>query len=131
MKPVSSLVIALLVTGAASPVLAQGNLAKQVIGTWQGPYQAENVPPGSLKLVVARDTSGWKVSMDVISDDPPPVGEVREFKIDADQVSWTQDIAEMECRSVAKLVAGALKGQSECTQGGALAVTATWILVKQ
>jgi len=131
MKPVSSLVIALLVTGAASPVLAQGTLAKQVIGTWQGPYQAENVPPGSLKLVVARDTSGWKVSMDVISDDPPPVGEVREFKIDADQVSWVQDIAEMECHSVAKLVAGALKGQSECTQGGALAVTATWILVKQ
>jgi hypothetical protein len=130
MKPVSSLLVVLLAT-AASPVLAQGDLAKQVIGTWLGPYQAEQVPPGSLKLTVARDTSGWKVTMDVISDDPPPVGEVKEFKVEADQVSWVQDIAEMECRSVAKMVGGALKGQSECTQGGALAVTATWILVKQ
>ena len=131
MKPVSALLVAVLATAAAAPVLAQGDLAKQVIGTWQGPYQAEQVPPGSLKLTVARDTSGWKVSMDVISDDPPPVGEVREFKVEADQVSWVQDIAEMECRSVAKMVAGALKGQSECTQGGALTVTATWVLIKQ
>lgn len=131
MKPVSSLLVALLATALASPVSAQGGLSKQLIGTWQGPYQADQVPPGSLKLVVARDTSGWKVTMDVISDDPPPVGEVREFKVEADQVSWVQDIAEMECHAVAKMVGGALKGQSECTQDGALAVTATWILVKQ
>jgi hypothetical protein len=131
MKPVSSLLIALFATAVATPVPAQENLAKQIIGTWQGPYQAEQVPPGSLKLVVARDTSGWKVTMDVISDDPPPVGEVREFKVEADQVSWVQDIAEMECHAVAKMVGGALKGQSECTQGGALAVSATWILVRQ
>jgi hypothetical protein len=131
MKPVTSLLVALLATAAASPLAAQGNLAKQVVGTWQGPYQTDQAPPGSLKLVVARDTSGWKVTMDVISDDPPPVGEIRDFKVEVDQVSWTQDIAEMECHSVAKMVGGALKGQSDCMQGGALAVTATWILVKQ
>jgi hypothetical protein len=131
MKPLSALLIACFALTVGTPLPAQGNLAKQVLGTWQGPYQAEQVPPGSLKLTVARDTSGWKVTMDVISDDPPPVGEVREFKVEADQVSWVQDIAEMECRSVAKMVAGALKGQSECTQGGAVTVTATWVLVKQ
>jgi hypothetical protein len=131
MKPVSSLLVALLATAVASAVPAQGDLGKQIIGTWLGPYQAEQVPPGSLKLVVAKDTSGWKVTMDVISDDPPAVGEVREFKIEVDQVSWVQDIAEMECRAVAKMVGGALKGQSECTQGGAVTVTATWVLLKQ
>lgn len=133
MKPITAFLVAGLALTVTSAVPAQGNgsVAKQVIGTWQGPYQTDQAPPGSLKLTVARDTSGWKVSMDVISDDPPAVGEVREFKVEGDQVSWVQDIAEMECRSVAKLVAGALKGTSECSQGGALAITATWILVKE
>ena len=109
-----------------------GDLAKQLIGTWEGPYQSEAVPPGSLKLVVARAPNGdWNVTLEVISDQPPPAGEVKEFAVQADSVSWVQDISDMQCKSVAKLVAGVLKGDAECSQGGAVVLTATFLLEKK
>ena len=109
-----------------------GDLPKQLIGTWEGPYQSEAVPPGSLKLVVARAANGdWNVTLEVISDQPPPAGEVKEFAVQGDSVSWVQDISDMQCKSVAKLVAGVLKGDAECSQGGAVVLTATFLLEKK
>lgn len=113
------------------PVPAQGDLSKQILGTWQGPYQSESVPPGALKLVVAKENAEWKVTLEISADDPPPAGEVREFKVENGEASWVQTVADMECRSIAKLVEGALKGGAECSQGGAVVVTATFVLIKQ
>jgi len=128
--------VALALAGFALPAVAQAprqsSLANQILGTWEGPYQSESVPPGSLKLVVARgEQNSWKVTMEVLSDQPPPAGEVQNFTVTNDSVSWTQLIAEMECRSTATLVAGVLKGTAECWQGGAVAVTATFLLEKK
>jgi hypothetical protein len=107
-------------------------VARQFIGTWEGPYQSEAVPPGSLKLVIAQDEKQqWKVTLEVISDQPPAAGEVRDFTVEAGTVSWVQDISEMLCRSVAKLVAGVLKGDAECSQGGAVVLTASFLLEKK
>jgi hypothetical protein len=108
------------------------DISKQLIGTWEGPYQSEAVPPGSLKLVVAREANKeWKVSLAIISDQPPAAGELRDFAVEGNSVSWVQDIDEMTCRSVAKLVAGLLKGDAECSQGGAVVLTATFLLEKK
>src|SRR5262249_49343311 len=93
----------------ASARVPAPDISKQIVGTWQGPYQSEAVPPGSLKLVIGRDATGWKVSMDVISDQPPPVGEVKDFTVDKGTISWSQDIQDMNCKSTATLVAGVLK----------------------
>jgi hypothetical protein len=107
-------------------------LSRQLIGTWEGPYQSEAVPPGSLRLIIAQDEKHeWKISLEVISDQPPPAGEVRDFTVEAGTVSWAQDIGDMLCRSVAKLVAGVLKGDAECTQGGAVVLTASFLLEKK
>jgi hypothetical protein len=89
------------------------------------------VPPGTLKLIIAKEQDAWKVSLTVISDEPPPTGEVKEFAVEGNAVSWTQEIAEMVCASKATLVAGVLKGTAECSQGGAVVVTATFLLGKQ
>jgi hypothetical protein len=119
-------------TAGAQAKPAAPDISSQLIGTWEGPYQSEAVPPGSLKLVIAQvEKREWKVTLEVISDQPPPAGEVRDFTVEAGTVSWIQDIADMQCRSVAKLVAGVLKGDAECTQGGAVVVTATFLLEKK
>jgi len=115
----------------ASAQVPAPDISKQIIGTWQGPYQSEAVPPGSLKLVIARDATGWKVSMDVISDQPPPVGDVKDFTVDKGTISWSQDIQDMNCKSTATLVSGVLKGSAECSQGGAVVITATFLLEKK
>ena len=107
------------------------DISKQLIGTWEGPYQSESVPPGSLKLVVAREANQWKVSLTVISDQPPAAGDIKDFTVDKATITWTQEIGDMECRSTATLVSGLLKGSAECSQGGAVVLTATFLLEKK
>ncbi|HTL04159.1 MAG TPA: hypothetical protein VL241_00310, partial [Gemmatimonadales bacterium] len=98
----------------------------------EGPYQSEAVPPGSLRLTIAKgDKNEWKVTLTVLSDQPPPAGDVLEFTVQGNTISWSQDIADMQCKNSAQLVAGVLKGTAECSQGAAVVVTATFLLGKQ
>ena len=106
------------------------DIGPRLIGTWQGPYSADQAPPGSLKLVIAKEAGAWKVTLEVISDQPIDASEVRDFAIDGNQVSWQQDIAGLQCKSVVMLENGTLKGGSECSQGGGVAVTASFVLLK-
>lgn len=117
---------------AQNPAAPVADFAKQLIGTWEGPYQSEAVPPGSLKLVVAQDANQtWKASLEIISEQPPAAGELRDFTVEGNSVSWVQDVDEMSCRCLAKLVSGLLKGDAECSQGGAVVLTATFLLEKK
>ena len=128
---VSALAGVVLSARVASAQVPAPDISKQIVGTWQGPYQSESVPPGSLKLVIARDAMGWKVTMDVISDQPPSVGDIKDFAVDKGTLSWSQDIQDMSCKSTATLVSGVLKGSAECSQGGAVVLTATFLLEKK
>jgi hypothetical protein len=117
---------------AAAQQPAAPDISKQLLGTWEGPYQSEAAPPGSLRLTVAKgDKNEWKVTMIVLSDQPPPAGDIQEFTVQGNTLSWSQDIADMQCKSTAQLVAGVLKGTAECSQGGAVTLTATFLLAKQ
>jgi len=128
-----ALALLALTTGTvAAQQPATPDISRQLLGTWEGPYQSEAVPPGSLKLTVAKgEKQEWKVTLTVISDQPPAAGDVTDFTVQGNTVSWAQDIAEMQCKSTATLVAGVLKGTAECSQGGAVVVTATFLLGKQ
>ena len=128
-----ALALLALTTGtAAAQQPATPDISRQLLGTWEGPYQSEAVPPGSLKLTVAKgEKQEWKVTLTVISDQPPAAGDVTDFTVQGNTVSWVQDIADMQCKSSATLVAGVLKGTAECSQGGAVVVTATFLLGKQ
>ena len=108
------------------------DISKDLIGTWEGPYQSEMVPPGSLKLVIARNPNReWQVTLEIFADQPPAAGEVRNFKVEGDTVSWAQTVSEMDCLSTLTLVAGLLRGGAECWQNGAVAVTASFLLEKK
>lgn len=125
-------VLALTTAPAAAQQPAAQDISRQLLGTWEGPYQSEAVPPGTLRLTVAKgDKQEWKVTLIVTSDQPPPTGDITDFTVQGNAVSWSQDIADMQCRSTATLVAGVLKGTAECSQGGAVVVTATFLLGKQ
>jgi hypothetical protein len=107
-----------------------GDITPKLLGTWQGPYQSEQAPPGGLKLVVAKEGAAWKVSLAVLADQPIDATEVRDFKVDGTEVSWSQDIMDMQCKTLSHLVDGTLKGGTECSQGGAVVITATFVLLK-
>jgi hypothetical protein len=103
---------------------------KPFMGTWEGPYTSEQAAPGELRLVISKDAT-LKASLTVMSDQPIEAGEVRELKITDGVISWVQDIMEMVCRASARVDAGTLKGETACEQGGVVAITAAWVLVKK
>jgi hypothetical protein len=115
---------------APKPSPSASAVEKQLLGTWEGPYTSEQVPPGSLRLVLTKDPA-WKAVMSVISDQPIESGEITEFKVEGTTISWSQVIADMNCHASAELVNGTLKGESSCEQGGQVAVTAAWVLLKK
>jgi hypothetical protein len=126
---------ALAVGHAAAQVRPQPkteDITPQILGTWQGPYQADQVPPGGLKLVIAKEGAAWKVTLGVVADQPVDAAEVREFKIDGTEISWVQNIMDLECKTLAHLTAEkTIKGGTECSQAGTVAITATFVLLKQ
>lgn len=116
----------------SSSLISPPSQAAAVIGVWEGPYQSEAVPPGSLKLTVVRDsTRALQATLEVFSDSPPPVGPVKDFKLEGNKVSWSQEIAEMVCLSSGTITSGVMKGTAECSQNGAVVVTATFLLEKK
>lgn len=126
------LAVSLFVPLASSPLAAPRHQASAVIGVWEGPYQSEAVPPGTLKLTVSRDsTRALQATLEVFSDQPPPVGSVKDFKLEGNKVSWSQEIAEMICLSSGTITSGVMKGTAECSQNGAVVVTATFLLEKK
>jgi hypothetical protein len=123
----------------AAPVAAQSPVPKPIaptaaekpfLGTWEGPYTSEQAAPGELRLVISKDTT-LKASLTVMSDQPIEAGETRELKIEDGVISWVQDIMGMVCRAAARIDTGTLKGETVCEQGGAVAITAAWVLVKK
>ena len=121
----------LLLAGTAAAQEKPADISRQIIGTWEGAYQSQAVPPGNLKLVVAREAGVWKATLQIVTEQPPNAGELREFTIQGNTVSWIQDVDDMQCKSVSTLVAGVLKGEAECSQGGAVVLTATFLLEKK
>jgi hypothetical protein len=108
------------------------DITPKLLGTWEGPYQSEQAPPGGLKLVIAKEGAAWKVTLAVVSDQPIDAAEVRDFKVEGNEITWVQDIMDMQCKSLARLTAGnTLTGGSECSQAGTVSITATFVLLKQ
>jgi hypothetical protein len=106
--------------------------AADLLGIWEGPYQSDAVPPGTLRLTVTRNASReWQVTLEVLSDQAPTAGAVRDFRVEEDRVSWVQDVADLTCASSATVAAGVMKGTAECSQNGAVVVTANFLLERK
>lgn len=120
------------VSALGAQVPAPRNPLPDVLGIWEGPYESEAVPPGNLRLTVGRNASHeWQVTLEVFSDQAPTAGAVRGFKVEGDKVSWVQDVADLTCASSATVTAGAMKGTAECSQNGAVVVTANFLLERK
>jgi hypothetical protein len=116
---------------AQVPTPKSDDMSPKLLGTWEGPYQSDQAPPGALRLVIEMEAGAWKVTLQVQSDQPIDAAEVRDFKVDGAQVTWAQDIMGMECKTQANLENGILKGGTECSQGGAVAISATFVMLKK
>src|SRR5438552_1115270 len=71
----------------SSPMTADKNL----VGAWEGPYSADHGPPGSIRLTIVRDST-WKASMELVAGGEPVPTTIRDFRVDGNSVSWTQEL---------------------------------------
>jgi hypothetical protein len=90
------------------------------LGTWEGTFSSHG-PSGTMRLVVARDTTptrALKASLAMTSAQPFEVGTPTGLRVAGNELSWTQPVAQMECKAVAVLdAAGALRGEMACGHG--------------
>ena len=83
---------------------------------WTGSYQAPHGPPGAYTVTFTRD-SAWHAKVEILSDGGAMPTAVRDVKVDASNVTWTQDLMGMTCKTTAVLAASALRGETACEQG--------------
>lgn len=119
------------IPATAQQMPGKADMSKEILGVWEGPYQSDQVPPGSLRLTVAQEGQVWKVTLEVITDQAPGSGEVRDFKVEGDQITWAQTVGDFDCLNRGTVAGGILKGTAECSQNGAVALTASYILEKK
>lgn len=118
------------VASAQNPPASASDSAR-FVGVWEGPYESDAVPPGTIKLFISKVGGVWKAVMAVRSDEPLFEVEVTELKIAGSEMSFTNEAMGLVCRSTTRVDGGALKGRAECSQNGALQFVTTYVLLKQ
>lgn len=127
---------ALLTVTAALPALAQAPTSAPAppvtawVGTWSGPFVSDG-PTGTLTLVIAREGETWKVEHTVTSDGAPPGGDVRDWKVEGNVVTFAQTVGDLETQFHGTLEGEEMKGTIEAYQAGTFVGAATFTLRKQ
>ena len=124
--------IAMLGVTSNLPAIAQsasppaGNLA----GTWRGPVLTDG-PSGIMTVVVVQEAGGWKTTTDYEGDGIPPGGDVRDFKVEGNLVTWAQTVGEYEVLYHAKVEGDTMRGDLYAYEGGTMVAGGTFELKKQ
>jgi hypothetical protein len=89
------------------------------IGQWSGPFAfGGDGPSGSMRLLIARNGEEWRVVSELRAEDAPPGGEVREWVVRGDRVSYLQWYNDVEVTFRGRLVEGELVGDLEAWREG-------------
>jgi len=107
---------------AAAPLEAQDHgpppsIEQRLVGTWEGVYQSDHVPPGPMRVVVSRD-SAWRLTMQVHANDQVFTTVGAEVTLDGNVLSWLHETMGQACRGSVVLEGAALKGETSCGGSG-------------
>ena len=117
--------VACLLALTAAPVVAQNTGVKpgadagaveKFAGQWEGSFATDHTPPGVLRMTFAKD-SAWKVTLELLMDQPIASERVADFRIDGNKLTWTHPLMGGTCKSVAVHDAGTIKGEATCDHG--------------
>ncbi len=92
-------------------------IERQVQGTWEGVFQSDHVPPGPLRLVVARD-SAWRVRIELRANEQDFFTDASAATLEGNILSWRHEMMGQPCRGMVVLKGGLLKGETTCGEGG-------------
>ena len=102
---------------SSRPDASQDSAKTKFAGTWEGDFESDHAPNGTVRLVLARDTE-WKGTLEIVSNAQMPAAAVQNFEVSGNTITFTQDRDGSSCTASAQLEAGTLKGQMSCGHGG-------------
>ena len=96
---------------------ATDSITTALVGTWEGTYQSDH-GSGAFTMKLGHD-SVWTASMEMSMPDGSGTipTKVNNFAVSGSNVTWTQELMGMACKSTAVLAAGTLRGETSCGQG--------------
>jgi hypothetical protein len=86
------------------------------VGEWEGTYQTDHGPGGSMSMRIAKD-SIWKATAEVLSGSQAMATRITSVSVDGNTIAWTQELMGMSCKASAVLEAAEMKGTTVCEHG--------------
>lgn len=91
----------------------------RLFGSWTGTLSSHQGAPTRLSMSIGRD-SMRSVSLNMNAEQPMRLGAAKDFAVNGDKLTWTQDLAGAPCRATAVVTAAKgsapeeLKGTMAC-----------------
>ena len=121
--------IAALLTVAAPRAEAQ-SAESPASGSWRGAFVTDG-PSGTMTVSLTHAADDWKATNTLEADAAPPGGDIRELKVEGNQVSWVQTFGEYDVTFKATIEGDLMKGSIEAYQGGMMVAGGSFELKKQ
>jgi hypothetical protein len=86
------------------------------VGEWEGTYQTNHGPGGSMSMRIAKD-SIWKATAEVLSGSQAMPTRITNVSVEGNTITWTQELMGMSCKASAVVDGAELKGTTACEHG--------------
>lgn len=103
--------------GAQGGPPAPPTLEQQLVGSWEGTYQSDHVPPGTMRLVIARDST-WRVTMLVQVLEQLFTSQGTEVTREGNLLRWLHETMGQSCQGSVVLEGATLTGETSCAGSG-------------
>jgi hypothetical protein len=101
----------------SGPSISRDSAASRLAGTWDGRFESDHGPAGTIQLVLAHDPS-WRMSLEMSHGDKAIHSRASDVKVTGTSVSWSQDIEGTTCVASATVSGDTMTGEGSCAQHG-------------
>jgi hypothetical protein len=114
----------------ATPRAEAQSAESPAAGSWRGLFTTDG-PSGTMTVSLTHEANAWTATDALEAEAVPPAGDIRELKVEGNQVSWVQTFGEFDVTFKAMIEGDVMKGSIEAYQGGAMVAGGAFELKKQ
>jgi hypothetical protein len=100
----------------SKPAVGGDKATISFVGEWEGTYQTNHGPGGSMSMRIAKD-SIWKATAEVLSGSQAMPTRITNVSVEGNTITWTQELMGMSCKASAVVDGAELKGTTACEHG--------------
>jgi hypothetical protein len=101
----------------SGPAISRDSTTRDVAGTWDGRFETDHGPGGTIQLVIAKDPA-WRMSIDMAHGDKAMHSRATNVKVTTTSASWSMDVEGTSCVASATISGDTMTGEGTCAQHG-------------